>query len=327
MTMPPAPSFSVVMPVFNGGRFLPEALASLRAQEGPAGLWEAVAVDDGSSDGSRERLVAAAHDMPLRVVDGARRGNWVESTNRAIALCRGEWIVFLHQDDAFAPARLRHLSETAARFPECGFLVNDTRFVTSDGRSAGLWSPPLPAGFSPPPCCLPPLLVQNNFAVPGVAVRRALLEEIGPFDETLRYTADWDAWLRAMKRTGVVRLPEALSFFRVHADSQTVADFAAHRDAMRADLETVLARHLPSLRLLAGKRASARWERLARLGIETDVFLAAAGMRAPLPWSSFLRAAFRAGPLRWPEFLYRSRTLQRLLPRLRAKIGRHRFAE
>lgn len=317
--MAAAPVFSVVMPVFDGARFLPDALASLRAQEGPAGLWEAIATDDGSSDGSRELLEAVAREMPLRVVDGARCGNWVASTNRALGLCRGEWIVFLHQDDAYAPSRLRRLAETAGRFPDCGLLVNDTTFFTPGGRSAGPWRAPIPAGFSPPARCLPPMLVQNNFAVPGVAVRRALLEETGPLDESLRYTADWDAWLRAMERTGVVRVPESLSFFRIHAASQTVADFAARRDAMRENLETVAARHLPVLRDLVGGRAAARWERLARLGVETDVFLAAAGMGGAPPWKDLLRAAFRAGPLDWPAFLRLSRTFQRVLPRFRAK--------
>ena len=316
------PLFSVVMPVFEGARFLPEALASLRAQEGGDGLWEAVAADDGSRDGSREMLDAASREMPLKVIEGARRGNWVASTNLAVAQSRGEWVVFLHQDDVFAPSRLRRLAETASRFPECGFLANDVRFVSSDGRFLGPWRPPLPAGFSPPERCVPPSLVQNNFAVPGVAVRRALLEETGPLDESLRYTADWDAWLRAMRRTGVVRLPEDLSSFRVHAGSQTVADFAVRRDAMRSDLETTLERHLPELRELVSPRAAVRWDRLARLGVETDLFLAAAGMGASLPWRALFGAAFRVSPVGWPAFLRHSRTLQRVLPRLRAKIGK-----
>lgn len=319
--MAPAPFFSVVMPVCDGARFLPDALASLKAQEPFDGGWEAVAADDGSRDGSREMLEAAAEELPLRVIDGARRGNWVASTNKALALCRGEWIVFLHQDDAWAPSRLRRLRETAARFPECGFLANDTRFFASDGHGLGPWRAPLPAGFSPPERCLPPTLVQNNFAVPGVAVKRALLEDTGPLDETLRYTADWDAWLRAMERCGVVRVAEPLSFFRVHGGSQTVADFATHCGEMRRNLETVAERHLPALRALFPARAVRKWERLARLGVETDLFLAAAGMKAPLPWGPFLRAAFRAGPHRWPAFLRLSRTLQRALPRLRAGVG------
>lgn len=316
-----APFFSVVMPVCNGARFLPDALASLKAQEPFDGGWEAVAADDGSRDGSREMLEKAAEEMPLRVIDGARRGNWVASTNKALSFCRGEWTVFLHQDDAWTPSRLRRLREEAERFPDGGLLVNDTRFFGTDGRDLGPWRAPLPAGFSPPERCLPPTLVQNNFAVPGVAVKRALLEETGLFDESLRYTADWDAWLRAMERGGVVRVPECLSCFRVHEGSQTVADFAAHSAEMRRNLSMVVERHLPALRGLLPERAVRKWARLARLGVETDLFLAAAGMGSPLPWRPFLGAAFRAGPHRWPAFLRLSRTLQRALPRLRAGVA------
>ena len=103
------PFFSVLMPVYDGAEFLADALASLRAQEPFEGGWEAIAADDGSRDESRDILEAAAKEMPLRVIDGAQRGNWVASTNKALAESRGEWIVFLHQDDAFAPARLRRL--------------------------------------------------------------------------------------------------------------------------------------------------------------------------------------------------------------------------
>lgn len=319
--MSSAPFFSVVMPVYNGARFLGDALASLKAQEPFDGGWEAVATDDGSRDGSREMLDKAAEEMPMRVVDGARRGNWVASTNKALSFCRGEWTVFLHQDDAWAPSRLRRLREEAERFPDCGFLANDTRFFGTGGQALGLWRIPLPAGFSPLERCLPPTLVQNNFAVPGVAVKRTLLEETGLFDESLRYTADWDAWLRAMEGGGVVRVPECLSYFRVHDGSQTVADFAAHGAEMRRNLSVVPERHLPALRALLPPRCAARWERLVRLGVETDLFLAAAGMGAPLPWRPFLRAAFRAGPHRWPSYLRFSRTIQRVLPRLRAGIG------
>lgn len=320
MTEPPF--FSVVMPVFDGARFLPAALASLRAQEPFPGGFEIVAADDGSHDGSREMLEEAARDLPLRVVDGARRGNWVASTNKAIGLCRGRTVVFLHQDDAWAPSRLRRLREEADRFPGAGFLANDTAFLGPDGRRVGTWRPPLPAGFSPPDRCLPPMIVQNNLSVPGVALRRELLERIGPLDESLRYAADWDAWLRAMRIGGVLRIPETLSFFRVHAGSQTFADFAVRRDAMRADLEAVLARHLPAVRKAVPARAADRWERAARFCVEANLLLAAAGARAPHPRKPFLRAALRAGPASCIRFLSVSRVVPRTLSRLRAGLLR-----
>ena len=318
--MASAPFFSVVMPVYDGARFLPDALASLRAQEPFDGGWEAVAADDGSNDGSRELLEAAAKELPMRVIDGTKSGNWVASTNKALATCRGEWVVFLHQDDAYAPSRLRRLREAAKQAPACGFFANDTRFFAPDGRDLGPWCAPIPAGFSLPERCLPPMLVQNNLAVPGVAVKRTLFEDIGPFDETLRYTADWDVWLRAMRRCGVVRMAEPLSFFRIHGGSQTVADFATHCGEMRRNLEIVAERHLPALHVRLPERAVRKWERLARLGVETDLFLAAAGMKAPLPWGTFLRAVFHVAPHRWPAFLHYSRTVQRALPRLRTGI-------
>ena len=320
------PLFSVLMPVFNGARFLGYALESLRAQEAFDGGWEAVAADDGSTDGSRAMLEEASRTMPLRVVDGARQGNWVASTNKALGLSRGEWVVFLHQDDAWAPARLRRLRETAAAHPECGFLVNDTRFFGADGGDLGPWRAPLPPGHSPPEKCFPPIFVQDNFAVPGVAVRRDLLEDTGGLDEGLPYTADWDAWLRFAGRCGVVRVAEDLSRFRVHGESQTVVSFASRREAMKANLETAFERHLPTLRALLPEREAARWERLARLGLAADLFLAAAGMGGPLPWRRLLRAAFRAGLHRWPAFLRLHGTVQRVVPRLRARIHGKRGA-
>ncbi len=313
--------FSVVMPVFNGAKFLPDALASLKAQEPFDGGWEAVAADDDSQDGSRELLEAAAKDMPLRVIDGARRGNWVASTNKAVALCKGTWVVFLHQDDAYAPSRLRRLRETAERFPDCRFMVNDTRFFASDGRDLGRWRAPLAEGFASPAQSFPTIFVQDNFAVPGVAMRSDMLLETGGLDETLPYTADWDAWLRFSSRDGVVRVAEDLSFFRVHKGSQTVVSFASKREAMRYNLETVFNRYLPTLYSLLPQHEAYRWERLARLGLASDLFLAAAGMGGQLPIRRLLRAAFRVSPHRWPAFLRLHGTIQRVLPRLRARIG------
>ena len=91
-------------------------------------------------------------------------------------------------------------------------------------------------------------------------------------------------------------------------------------DAMRADLEAVLARHLPAVREVVPERAADRWERIARLGVEADLFLASAGARAPLPWRPFVRAAFRAGPLAFLRFLSVSRVVPRTCSRLRAGL-------
>lgn len=308
---------SVVMPVFDGLPLLREALDSLRAQEPFDGSFEVVAADDGSTDGSRGLLEEAARDLPLRVVDGARHGNWVASTNKAMAEATGEWIAFLHQDDRYRSARLRTLAAAVRANPGVDFFVNDTAFVAADGRPLGVWKPVLRPGFCPPADAVPPLMVQDTIAVPGVLFRRSLLGEVGGLDESFRYTADWEFWLRLASRRGVFRAAETLSEFRVHRGSQTVA-IAGRREEIRRNLEDVLARYMPALMDVVPARRRARWRRLARLGVETDLFLSAGGARAPLPWRRFLGALLRCTPFDWVRYVRLSAVVPRTAARVRA---------
>ena len=282
-----SPLFSIVMPVYNGAQLLPEALESLRGQLPFEGGWEVIATDDGSSDGSRELLEQAARNLPLRVIDGARRGNWVASTNKAMALARGRYIAFLHQDDRYRPARLRRLAAAVRERPDAAFLVNDTAFVAVDGRPLGTWKPTFRPGYRPPSEVLPPLMIQDTISVPGMLFRRDVIEELGGLDEAYRYTADWEFCLRLAARHGIFRVAETLSEFRVHRASQTVA-IAGRRDEMRRNLEDVMERYLPDLLRVLPPRLHPRYRRLVRLGVETDLFLAAGGARVPLPWKPFL---------------------------------------
>jgi len=79
----PEPWLSIVMPVWNGERYLADALESVR-REGTEG-YEVIAVDDGSSDRSPEILRAWERLLPLRRIARDRGGNWVAATNAAFA--------------------------------------------------------------------------------------------------------------------------------------------------------------------------------------------------------------------------------------------------
>ena len=317
------PLFTVVMPVYNGLPLLREALDSLRAQEPFDGSFEVIAADDGSTDGSRAALEEASRDLPLRVIDGARRGNWVASTNKAMEEARGEWIAFLHQDDRYRPARLRTLAAAVRANPGSAFFVNDTAFVAADGRTLGFWKPTFHPGRCTPADAVPPLMVQDTIAVPGVLFRRSLVAETGGLDEAYRYTADWEFWLRLATRHGVFRVAETLSEFRVHRGSQTVA-IAGRREEIRRNLEDVLASYMPDLEAVVPARRRPRWRRLARLGVETDLFLSAGGARAPLPWRRFLGALFRCTPFDWVRYVRLSDVVPRTVARVRAGFLRRK---
>ncbi len=312
-----APAVTVVMPVYNGMPFLREAVASLREQGLQTAEWEILAADDGSSDGSGAFLesVQAAGDLPLRLHPGAKKGNWVASTNKMLRLAQGEWIAFLHQDDLYAPGRLRHLLKLARENPTASFFANSTTLIDARGRSLGTWTPPLSPGFNAPAQALGRLLVQNNFSVPGVFFRRSAALARGPLDENLKYTADWDYWMRLAGADGVFYVDKPLSSFRVSQGSQTVS-IASRPAEMRANLVAVVDRHAAVLDGLATPSRTRRFRRLADLSVEVNVFL---GARASGLKPSF-RPVWRRLRACTPADLVRYLRHSRLFPRVRARL-------
>ena len=119
------PEVSVIMAVRDGGAFLAEAIASIRAQSFPD--WELIVVDDGSTDGSDGVLQAAARsENRLRVIRQERLG-LVAALNRAVAEARGEFLARMDADDRAHPERLGRQRAFMAAHPEVGVLGSAMR--------------------------------------------------------------------------------------------------------------------------------------------------------------------------------------------------------
>ena len=105
---------SVVVPVFDPGRYLHDLLASLRAQTLDPAEFEVVFVDDGSTDGSAEVLDAAAAETPnLRVVHIPNSGWPGRPRNIGIDAARGDHVFLCDHDDRLAPDALQRLTDFA----------------------------------------------------------------------------------------------------------------------------------------------------------------------------------------------------------------------
>jgi glycosyltransferase involved in cell wall biosynthesis len=192
---------SVVVPVYNGERFLAEALISLRKQSLPAA--EVIAIDDGSTDGS----AAVLADFPeVRVVRQPNAGCAV-ARNRGVALAAHETIAFLDQDDVWQPDRLERCAAVLANDPTLGFVVCATENFLTPGLDV------VPDWLDPRMLNVP----QHGFGTCALMVRRATFDAVGPFDPT-KVPIDDSEWLvRALDLgTRYVHLNDVLVRRRIH---------------------------------------------------------------------------------------------------------------
>lgn len=303
------------MPVFQGEAYLDAALGSIAAQDRTDDL-EIIAVDDGSSDGSRAILERWSEVLPVKLVSQPHEGNWVRSTNRAIELATGTWVSLLHQDDCWLPGRLQTLREQSAAHPDVDFWLHPADFIDEAGRRIGRWRCPLPVRRPLAATdTLARLVVQNFIPIVSPMVRRSHVLQAGPLDESLWYFADWDFWLRLAANGTICYWPEPLAGFRIHPQSQT-ARRTGDLEAVGRQFDVTVNRALESAAFPASRRASSL--RILPFARAMYLFLLAGlhgggGVPVGLLW----RTAFRAGPLGWLRYWQYSRLPERLWPRLK----------
>jgi GT2 family glycosyltransferase len=311
------PWLSIVMPTFNGARYLPQALASIEQQD--LGGVEVLAIDDGSTDATPAILADFARRLPLRVLPGPRSGNWVATTNVGIAAARGELACILHQDDGFLPGRLGAVKAAVAHNPDAALWLHAVRFYDRNGRDVGPWRCPLGTERTAlgSQVVLERLLVQNFIAMPAPTFRVADARRVGGLNEALWYTADWDFWLQLARLGSTAYLPRALAFFRVHDASQTVRR-SRDPDALRAQMTDTFERHVVALTDPGTSRAVSR---AARLSIELNVALALTIHRTPADLPRILRALRGLDLDSVRRYGRDSRLLERIGARLRARVA------
>jgi hypothetical protein len=315
------PWLSIVLPTYNGQRYLETALGSV-AREARDEV-EVIAVDDGSTDATRAILRDYQSRLPLRIIERPRVGNWVANTNLGLAEARGRYAGILHQDDLWLPGRLGAMRPLIDRHPEATLVLHPSWFIDRRGQRLGRWRCPLPRHGRPlsADTVVAALLVQNFISMPAPIFPRETALALGGMEPRWRYTADWDFWLKLAAAGSTVYLPRPLSCFRVHAEAQTV-QCAATTDTFREQLVATLARHLPVWQEgqnNAARRAK-RIERAARYSIEVNTAFAAWVHGRPAGWAGLAWRFARLGPLGWRRYLRNSRIAERAGARLRARL-------
>lgn len=218
-------TISVVMPVWNGVRTIREATRSALDQT-HADL-ELIVVDDGSSDGSLEAIADIDDHRILRLV-GDRTGPSA-ARNRGILASRGELVAFLDADDLWDPRKLERQVEALDADPDASVAYCWLDRIAFDGSEREALTRETQNGD------VYPRLLVANFVGGGcnLLVKRATLDDVGLFDESLDAAEDWELNVRLASRHRFVCVEEPLVLKRQTPGSIS-ADFRRLERGFRA---------------------------------------------------------------------------------------------
>src|SRR5437667_4287817 len=216
---------SIVIPCYNDGAMLREALASVE-QARNANVVEVIIVDDGSSEAETSRILNEAAEAGYCVVHQSNRGQSA-ARNAGIRFAKGEFILPLDSDNRLRDVYLNEGVFLLKNNPNIGVIYTDAEYV---GERTGRWHVKNFNLLS---------LIRANFIDACALYRKKLWEEVGGYDEQMPWMGleDWDFWLRVSSHGGrFVHLPKIGFDYRVRRDSMIVktigVDFRVQRDSM-----------------------------------------------------------------------------------------------
>ncbi|MBD1821730.1 glycosyltransferase family 2 protein [Cyanobacteria bacterium FACHB-DQ100] len=206
------PKVSVIIPAYNVGAYLEEALISLEQQSLRA--FEAIVVNDGSTDRTVEIAEQfCQRDSRFQLITKPN-GGLSSARNAGIHKAQADYIALLDADDRYEPDKLTNHVERLDRDPSVGIVYSASHIIRDDGQRSWM-------SLSGKPIAADPLvsLMYKNFVGHGsnAVFRRVLIDEVGEFDEALRSCEDIDFWLRvaATGRWRFYREPRPLCCYRV----------------------------------------------------------------------------------------------------------------
>lgn len=202
------PRVSVVIPCFNHGCYIHEAVASVRAQT--INEYEIIVVDDGSTDSLTRRVLDELAGDGIRVLRTINQG-LASARNTGILQACGDYILPLDADDRIDHRFLELAVGVLDSNPDVGVVYGKVEFF---GETAGVWVQP---DYSPT------RILFENMIVASAVFRRADWLLVGGYRQCMRYGwEDWDFWLSFVELgREVVKLPEVMFFYRIRDNSMT----------------------------------------------------------------------------------------------------------
>lgn len=208
------PLVSILLPVFNGEKYLEECLKSIALQTYTN--WELVIVNDGSIDRSDEIIVAFIKLSKNHVV-------YINLVHKGLPAClnigvkqtKGKYIARMDADDIMLPERLEMQFTFMENNPKIGLLGSNVTEIDKNGNKLRVAKFPLKDNE-----IKRKMLKGSSISHPTVFVRREIFVE-NPYEEIYPSPEDYELWVRLLDKINFENLPEALIMKRIHSDQIT----------------------------------------------------------------------------------------------------------
>jgi hypothetical protein len=205
------PSFSVVIAAYQVADMIGDAIQSVLDQTRPP--LEVIVVDDGSTD----EIESAVQPFGAQVKFLRREHRGAAATmNAGVEAASGDYVCFIGADDLFEPERLEALGGLVAARPDIDVVTTDA-WLSLRGEVFRRFNDdthPFEAKNQRQ------AILERNFVFGHTAVRRARFIEVGGFDESIRWTSDWELWARMiLGGSAVGSVNEPLAKYRLHEET------------------------------------------------------------------------------------------------------------
>lgn len=219
-----AATVSIVLPTFNGSRYLRESLDSCLNQTFDG--IELIVVDDGSTD-ETPKILEEYKDPRLRVIRHRRNLKLPSALNSGFAASVGEYLTWTSDDNRYHAAAIETMLAALRARPDVGLVYAGMRLIDEFGR------------LIREEAAEPPEMLQRKSVVGACFLyRRSVYQQIGDYNESLFRIEDYDYWLRIAQRFKIAPLSEILYDYRVHPASLTSEESLRERAKAWDDLHS-----------------------------------------------------------------------------------------
>jgi GT2 family glycosyltransferase len=226
----PSVLVSIVLPVYNGSRYMRTSIESCLRQTHEC--FELILVDDCSNDDSLAIMNEyATRDHRIRVLSNESNRGLPESLNVGFANTRGTFLTWTSDDNAYDPNALKYMAAHLCTFNEVSMVYCGMRVIDSQSVAYKIVLPKHPW-----------YLREGNVVGACFMYRRDVSKAVGSYDPSFAYAEDYEYWVRIAKASIIRNLYQPLYSYRIHSESLS----KAHRDRWPELNAKIYAKHFSS---------------------------------------------------------------------------------